>query len=135
MPERFVPYIYSTDELQRLISPTSPEQIGFRKIQPHTLRAVLLLLYGVGLRICEAVALTLQGFFEALPRPLPEPVDDKTVAEINAPGWLNGLIQSARGGKLEHKFIWTADTKLGSMLYSFPSPFALLSVYNPCIAH
>jgi hypothetical protein len=61
------------------------------------------------------IALTLQGFFEALPRPLPEPVDDKTVAEINAPGWLNMLIQSARGGKLELKFIWTTDTKLGSM--------------------
>lgn len=68
------------------------------------------------------VTLTLQGFFEALPRPLPEPVDDKTVAEINAPGWLNSLIQSARGGKFEHKFIWTTDTKLGSMLYSFPPP-------------
>lgn len=60
------------------------------------------------------IALTLQGFFEALPRPLPEPVDDKTVAEINAPGWLNTLVQSARGGKLELKFIWTTDTKLGT---------------------
>ena len=60
MPERFVPYVYSTGELQRLINPTSPEQIGFRKIQPHTLRAVLLLLYGTGLRIGEVVALTLQ---------------------------------------------------------------------------
>jgi hypothetical protein len=63
------------------------------------------------------IALTLQGFFEALPRPLPEPVDDKTVAEINAPGWLNTLVQSARGGKFEHKFIWTTDTKLGSMFF------------------
>lgn len=61
------------------------------------------------------IALTLQGFFESLPRPLPEPVDEKTVAEINAPGWLNTLIQSARGGKFELKFIWTTDTKLGSM--------------------
>ena len=60
MPERFVPYVYSAGELQRLINPTSPEQIGFRKIQPHTLRAVLLLLYGTGLRIGEVVALTLQ---------------------------------------------------------------------------
>jgi len=60
------------------------------------------------------IALTLQGFFEALPRPLPEPVDDKTVAEINAPGWLNMLVQAARGGKFELKFIWTTDTKLGS---------------------
>jgi integrase/recombinase XerD len=60
MPERFVPYIYNADELQKLINPVSPEQIGFRKLQPHTLRAVLLLLYGAGLRIGEAVALTLQ---------------------------------------------------------------------------
>ena len=60
MPERFVPYIYSSDELQRLINPVSPERIGFRKLQAHTLRAVLLLLYGAGLRVGEAVALTLQ---------------------------------------------------------------------------
>jgi site-specific recombinase XerD len=59
MPERHVPYIYSADELERLINPTLPEQIGFRKLQPHTLRAVLLLLYGAGLRIGEAVGLTL----------------------------------------------------------------------------
>src|SRR3982751_4908137 len=59
MPEHFPPYIYSIDELQRLINPASPERIGFRKLQPHTLRAVLLLLYGAGLRIGEAVALTL----------------------------------------------------------------------------
>lgn len=60
MPERLVPYIYSSDELQRLINPDSPERIGFRKLQPHTFRAVLLLLYGAGLRIGEAVALSLQ---------------------------------------------------------------------------
>lgn len=60
MPERMVPYIYNTDELQRLINPTGPEQIGFRKLQPHTFRAVLVLLYGAGLRIGEVVALTLQ---------------------------------------------------------------------------
>ena len=54
-------------------------------------------------------------FSSAIPRPLPEPVDDKTVAEINAPGWLNGPFQSARDGKFEHKIISTTDTKLGSM--------------------
>jgi hypothetical protein len=82
------------------------------------------------------VTLTLQGFFEALPRPLPEPVDDKTVLEINAPGWLNTLIQSARGGKFEHKFIWTTDTKLGSMSYSFllcPTHL-ILPMYRPSTA-
>lgn len=60
MPERMAPYIYNTDELQRLINPTAPEQIGFRKLQPHTFRAVLLLLYGAGLRVGEAVALTVE---------------------------------------------------------------------------
>ena len=59
MPERFVPYIYNSDELERLINPAAPDQIGFRKLEPHTLRAVLLLLYGAGLRIGEAVALNL----------------------------------------------------------------------------
>jgi integrase/recombinase XerD len=60
MPERPVPYIYNDNELQRLINPAAPERIGFRKLQPHTLRAVLLLLYGAGLRVGEAVALTLK---------------------------------------------------------------------------
>ena len=58
MPERFVPYIYTPDELQRLINPTAPERVGFRKLEPPTLRAILLLLYGAGLRIGEAVTLT-----------------------------------------------------------------------------
>jgi len=60
MPERLGPYIYSADELQRLIDPAAPEHIGWRKLQPHTLPAVLLLLYGAGLRIGEAVALMLR---------------------------------------------------------------------------
>jgi integrase/recombinase XerD len=59
MPERFVPYIYSRQELRRLIDQTGTEQIGLRKLQPHTLRTILLLLYGAGLRIGEAVALTI----------------------------------------------------------------------------
>src|SRR5258708_21399241 len=42
------------------LTPRAPEQIGFRKLQPHTLRAVPLLLYDAGLRVGEAVALTLQ---------------------------------------------------------------------------
>lgn len=77
------------------------------------------------------IALTLQGFFEALPRPLPEPVDDKAVTEINAPGWLNGLLQSARGGKFEHRFIWTTDIKLGSMSFFLSSDRISLVLTNP----
>jgi integrase/recombinase XerD len=60
MPERFVPYIYNPDELNRLINPPASHRIGLRKLQPHTLRTLLLLLYGAGLRIGEAVTLTLE---------------------------------------------------------------------------
>lgn len=82
------------------------------------------------------IALTLQGFFEALPRPLPEPVDNKTVGEINAPGWLNMLIQSARGGKLVLKFIWTTDTKLGSTWFLFIYLHCWMGFAHAfCIAH
>lgn len=56
---RFVPYIYSEDELRRLLNSTRPCLNPPRKLEPHTLRAILLLLYGAGLRIGEAVALAL----------------------------------------------------------------------------
>ncbi|KAF9467629.1 hypothetical protein BDZ94DRAFT_1248588 [Collybia nuda] len=51
-------------------------------------------------------ALSLQAFYETLPQPFPEPVADKTASEINAPVWLNTLLQSARGARLKPKFIW-----------------------------
>jgi hypothetical protein len=35
MPERFVPYIYNPNELERLIHPAAPDQIGFRKQNRH----------------------------------------------------------------------------------------------------
>jgi len=58
LPPRFVAYIYSHEEVQRLLQATSAYRPP-RKLQPPTLRAILLLLYGAGLRISEAVALTL----------------------------------------------------------------------------
>jgi hypothetical protein len=89
--------------------------------------------------------LTLQAFFEALPRPLPEPVDDKTVAEFKVPGSLNRLIQSACGGKFDHKLIWTTVAKLVSMFHFFPplrptlsnQPKTHVSLinYSPGLAH
>jgi hypothetical protein len=78
------------------------------------------------------VTLTLQGFFEVFPRPLPEPVDDKTVAEINAPGWLNTLIQSVAESSSTSSF-GRPTPNLGGMSYPFPL-FALLSLlpmYHP----
>jgi integrase/recombinase XerD len=61
LPKRsspFIPHIYSRDELRRLLDaiPTDP---GSRtRIEPCTFRAILLTLYGTGLRVGEALALT-----------------------------------------------------------------------------
>lgn len=59
-PERFIPYVYSQAELRRLFnSTTAAAPKGRCKLEPHTLRAILLLLYGAALRVSEALALTL----------------------------------------------------------------------------
>jgi integrase/recombinase XerD len=55
---RFKPYIYTVDELRRLLDGVSCLNPP-RKLEPHTLRAILLLLYGAGLRVSEAVALSM----------------------------------------------------------------------------
>lgn len=58
--------------------------------------------------------MTLQGFYETLPKPLPEPVGEKTALEINAPGWLNTTMQLAKGARLSTHFHWITDVKMGS---------------------
>jgi len=55
----FVPYIFSRDELQRLLDAAASNQNPRSKLQAHTLRTVLLVLYGAGLRISEALSFTL----------------------------------------------------------------------------
>jgi site-specific recombinase XerD len=59
LPPRFVPYIYPETELRRLLETaasccSSPHSV----LDGDTLRTLLLLLYGAGLRISEALALT-----------------------------------------------------------------------------
>ncbi|KAL6310238.1 hypothetical protein BKA93DRAFT_820690 [Sparassis latifolia] len=61
----------------------------------------------------ENTTLTVQAFYETLPKPFPEHMDGKTAQEINASSWLNMMIQSARGSMLNAKFIWTMGPKLG----------------------
>ncbi len=58
-PPTHVPYLYSAEEVRCLLGvpdtryqPTSP-------LEPHTMRTLILLLYGAGLRIGEALGLTL----------------------------------------------------------------------------
>jgi len=51
----FIPYIYTQQELQRLLRAITPATTG--RCSSQTVRAVLLLLYGAGLRISEALKL------------------------------------------------------------------------------
>jgi len=51
----FTPYIYTQQELQRLLQAITPEATA--ALSPQTVRALLLLLYGAGLRISEALKL------------------------------------------------------------------------------
>ena len=57
-PERLIPYIYAREELQRVLQAAEKESHSC-KLELLTLRALLLLLYGAGLRISEALRLTL----------------------------------------------------------------------------
>lgn len=54
----FSPYIYTHDELKRLLGGVSTYQNRPGKLETVTVRAMLLLLYGAGLRISEAIHLT-----------------------------------------------------------------------------
>lgn len=56
-PPSLVPYIYSLEEVRRLLQAVGICQKDGHQIAPATLRALLLLLYGAGLRLGEALAL------------------------------------------------------------------------------
>jgi site-specific recombinase XerD len=58
-PPPFVPYIFSHEELQRLLDASVSCESPRSKLQPHTCRMLILLLYGAALRISEALSLTL----------------------------------------------------------------------------
>lgn len=57
-PPPFVPYIYSPDEVRRLLLATDVYQRNRSCVEPTTVRTMILLLYGAGLRLREALALT-----------------------------------------------------------------------------
>ena len=59
-PPQQMPYIYSTQELQRLLDATSALESIYARLQATMFRTLLLLLYGSGLRISEALGLTMR---------------------------------------------------------------------------
>jgi integrase/recombinase XerD len=60
LPPQQTPYVYSTEELRRLLESTPVLQVGHSPPVPAIYRTLLLLLYGSGMRIGEALGLTLQ---------------------------------------------------------------------------
>ena len=58
-PPHFVPHIFSHEQLQRLLDATACCESPRSKLQPYTCRMLILLLYGAGLRISEALSLRL----------------------------------------------------------------------------
>ena len=57
-PPIATPYIYSHEELRRLLEAIPMRQSSRSCIEPSTLRAILLLLYGAGLRLGEVLRLS-----------------------------------------------------------------------------
>jgi len=58
-PQPFVPYIYRPEELQRLLNASLSYQKNRSIVEPHMVQTLLLLLYGTGLRLSEALCLNL----------------------------------------------------------------------------
>jgi integrase len=61
LPPQQTPYVYSPDELRRLLEATTVLRTGYSRHVPAMYRTMLLLLYGTGMRIGEALRLTLQN--------------------------------------------------------------------------
>lgn len=59
LPPPQTPYVYSTEELRQLLEATSVLHANHSRMQASTYRTLLLLLYGAGLRISEALSLRL----------------------------------------------------------------------------
>jgi integrase/recombinase XerD len=60
LPPPQTPYVYSTDELRRLIDGTSILYAAHSRLQASMYRTLIMLLYGSGLRIGEALGLTVR---------------------------------------------------------------------------
>lgn len=60
IPPPAAPYIYSTEELQRLLKASETLYADNSRLQGATYRTLILVLYGTGMRVGEAIALTLR---------------------------------------------------------------------------
>ncbi|MGA3049365.1 MAG: tyrosine-type recombinase/integrase [Terracidiphilus sp.] len=61
-PEKFQAYIYTNDDMRKLIDAADSRHRYVWILTPDTIRTLLLLLYGTGLRISEALRLNISDF-------------------------------------------------------------------------
>src|SRR5258708_24293537 len=59
-PRTFVPYIYSSNDLRRLLGVPDSHYPPASPLTPYTMRTFLLLLYGTGIRMGEAIKMTIE---------------------------------------------------------------------------
>lgn len=60
LPPQQSPYVYSVDELRRLLDATASLYVAHSRLQAPMYRTLLLMLYGSGMRIGEALGLSLR---------------------------------------------------------------------------
>ena len=61
-PAKFQPYIYTNDDVRKLIDAADSRYRHIWHVTPDTVRTLLLLLYGTGLKIGEALQLNIEDF-------------------------------------------------------------------------
>lgn len=67
--------------------------------------------------------MSIQEFYDLLPRPLPEPSLAKpNVSEVQAVGWLNQTVQSTRGSQLQAEYLPFTENSLSGCLLRIDRP-------------
>jgi integrase/recombinase XerD len=84
-PAQLTPHIYTVDELKRLLAATEILQTPLSPLLALTMRTLLLLLYGTGMRIGETLSLTLQQSAPSSPASTKETI--KKLARTMARSW------------------------------------------------
>ncbi|KAL5501067.1 hypothetical protein ACEPAH_9454 [Sanghuangporus vaninii] len=67
-------------------------------------------------------AISLQSFFDSLPKPFPEQIGDKPIANLNIPGMLNTTLQLAKGSRLHLRFYFLSENGLHGSIMRLERP-------------
>ncbi|KAL5514022.1 hypothetical protein ACEPAG_2783 [Sanghuangporus baumii] len=67
-------------------------------------------------------AISLQSFFDSLPKPFPEQIGAKPIANLNIPGMLNTTLQLAKGSRLHLRFYFLSENSLHGSIMRLERP-------------